>query len=127
MALPGRSSTRGAAGSIPRLASDAARAALRHSNRVEGGGPRTAIDVFFQRQEGEVTRFLVCRTKTTVPYPGCAHFFLYEGLRVQASYDRKHLPSWAELETKIKFLLDRFHEMSEAEGERDGSRTRLID
>jgi hypothetical protein len=78
------------------------------SNRIEGGGPGTATDVFFEQRDSEVVRFLVCSAETAVPYPGCVHRFLYTGLQVQATYGREHLAAWAEIETKIRSLLERF-------------------
>ena len=78
------------------------------SNRVRGGGPRSAIDVFFDRESGEMTRFIVCNGVTAVPHPGCQHRFVYENLRVNATYSRSQLGSWAEIESKVRGLLDRF-------------------
>lgn len=77
-------------------------------NRRRAGGPRSAIDVFFDRDNGDVTRFIVCKGVTAVPYPSCQHRFVYESLRVKATYDRSRLASWAEIESKIRDLLDQF-------------------
>lgn len=78
------------------------------SNRFDGGGPRTETDVLFEEEDGTVKRFIVCDAVTAVPSPGCAHRFLYRGLRTQATYDRDHLAQWREIEVKVRSLLDRF-------------------
>jgi hypothetical protein len=78
------------------------------SNRVRGGGPRSTVDVFFNRENGEVTRFIVCNGVTAVPYPGCQHRFVYKNLRANATYNRSRLASWSQIESQIRALLDRF-------------------
>lgn len=78
------------------------------SNRIDGGGPRTETDVFFQYDDGTVKRFILCDAETAVPFPGCAHQFLYRGLRVQATYGRTYLSQWRDVEDKVRSLLDRF-------------------
>lgn len=78
------------------------------SNRIDGGGPSTETDVFFQHEDGTVKRFILCDAVTAVPYPGCAHQFLYRGLRTQATYSRDYIAQWREVEAKVRSLLDRF-------------------
>jgi hypothetical protein len=77
-------------------------------SRRRAGGPRSTIDVYFDRENGDVIRFIVCNDVAAVPSPGCEHRFVYENLRVKATYDRGRLASWAEIETNVRALLDRF-------------------
>jgi hypothetical protein len=86
------------------------------SNRIRNGGPRSAVDVFFDRENGNLIRFIVCSGVTAVPSPGCQHRFVYENLRVDATYDRKRLASWADIESKVRALLDRFRKAPVTEG-----------
>jgi hypothetical protein len=86
------------------------------SNQVRGGGPRSAVDVFFDRENGEVIRFIVCKGVAAVPSPSCQHRFLYGNLRVNAMYNRSRLASWSEIETEVRALLDRFLTSSTGQG-----------
>jgi hypothetical protein len=63
-----------------------------------------------------VIRFIVCNDVAAVPYPGCQHRFVYENLRVKATYDRGRLASWAEIETNVRALLDRLRKTPVTEG-----------
>jgi len=85
-------------------------------SRRRAGRPRSAIDVFFDRENGDVIRFIVCNDVAAVPSPGCEHRFLYENLRVKATYDRGRLASWSEIETEVRALLDRFLTSSTGQG-----------
>lgn len=61
------------------------------SNRIRGGGPRSAVDIYFDRENGKVTRFVVSSGVAAVPSPGCEHRFICRGLSVKADYGRSGL------------------------------------
>jgi hypothetical protein len=85
-------------------------------SRRRAGGARSAIDVYFDRANGDVIRFIVCNDVAAVPSPGCEHRFVYKNLRVKATYDRGRLASWSEIETEVRALLDRFLTSSTGQG-----------
>jgi hypothetical protein len=79
---------------------------------VEHMAPRPSLsyneDFFTKKDEnGAVITYIRCNALGSGYNPGCQHKFTFNDLEVQASYNRKYLYQWQEIEANVRAFLDR--------------------